>query len=280
MGGEVRKQPELRTRQAHRPGSGRAGGRRHPVVQLSRVVDERAHVRAELEHPLGLRENRAGRAGVAEREMGACRARARPGWSAREGRDRAAAAGGGRVSSAARASSCLALVECDASRRHMRERARRVVAEARLVDERLRSACALALPRPRLPVWPREVRAVPAPGRPLPRRRSPAPARRLPRGRPSHDRCAPSSACACAASEERGGDPVTSRWELCRAPVRRLRALARHRPASCGPAEWPPRARSWRCRPRAGSPRSRRRREPAAARHRRAVPSARATQAP
>ena len=71
MGGEEREQPELRAGQAHRPGAGRPGGRRHALAQLARLVDERAQARAELEHPLGLAEHRAGGAGVAEREMGA-----------------------------------------------------------------------------------------------------------------------------------------------------------------------------------------------------------------
>ncbi len=39
------------------------------VVQLSRILDERAHVRAELDHPLGLREDRPGRTHFAEGEM-------------------------------------------------------------------------------------------------------------------------------------------------------------------------------------------------------------------
>src|SRR4051812_45264009 len=47
MGGEVRKQPELGTGEAHRPGAGHLRRRRQTLVHLSRINDESAHVGAE-----------------------------------------------------------------------------------------------------------------------------------------------------------------------------------------------------------------------------------------
>jgi hypothetical protein len=72
MGGQVRKQPELRPRQAHRPRTLRTGGGGQALAQLPRILDQRTHVGTDLEHPLGLGEDRAGRAGLGEREMSAC----------------------------------------------------------------------------------------------------------------------------------------------------------------------------------------------------------------
>src|SRR3954470_16200323 len=40
MGREVGKQPQLRSRQAHGPGTGRRGARRDAVAQLPRLLDE------------------------------------------------------------------------------------------------------------------------------------------------------------------------------------------------------------------------------------------------
>ena len=134
MRGEVRKQPQLRARQAHRPGAGRPLGRRHALVQLPRLLDERAHVGTQLEHLLGLGEHRAGRAGVGEREMGACELEPdfdrRPGNAVVEQRPQTVGARECRTGILV-----SSLVDGDTRRRRERERARPVVAEARLLDD-------------------------------------------------------------------------------------------------------------------------------------------------
>ena len=134
MGGEERKQPELRTRQAHRPRPARPGGRRDALAQLACVLDQRAHLRTELEHPLGLGQNRAGRAGLGQREMGARELEAdldgQPGKAVVEHRPQTVRA------RQRRAGILLSrLMEGYARRRHMRERARRVVAQTGLLDD-------------------------------------------------------------------------------------------------------------------------------------------------
>ena len=142
MGGEVGKQPELRSGQAHRPSAPRPGGRRHAVTQLPRIRDQAAHVRTQLEHPLGVREDRAGRAGLGEREMGACQLETdldgQPGKAVVEQWPQA-------VRARQRRAGILGprLVSRDACRGHVRDRAGRVVVQARLVDERLRRPGAL-----------------------------------------------------------------------------------------------------------------------------------------
>ena len=176
--------------------------------------------------------------------------------------------------SAARASSCLRLVECDARRRHVCERARRVVAEAGLVDDRQCRQPLVAPPRPSLPAWRRGARAVPVPGRPP--RPSPlqGPSRRSQSGSSVARSVAPSSACATPRPRSATGTHSLS-GGADSAPDRRRRAPARHRSASCAPAGSRPRARSWSCHRRAGSSRLPRRRERAIARHLQAGPSAR-----
>ncbi len=168
------------------------------------------------------------------------------------------------------------LVERDAGRRHVRDRARRVVAEARLLDERLcrpRVSAGLA-PGALLGREERELCLCDedvldgAGGQPV----STAAARSsLARS------VAPSSACATPRVRSATGIQALSdgSWSSARFGVgeRLLDAVS----ASCAPAGWRPRARSWRCRPRAGSPRSRRRRGRATARPPRAARSARAT---
>ena len=171
MGGEVRKQPELRARQAHRPGTGRPGGRRHAVVQLPRLLDERAQVRAELEHPLGLGENRAGGARLAECEMGACELE--PDFDGQPGNavvEHAAADGG-------RAPAPLAppRVGPRGVRPAPSRRARARCSRSRRDPSRRRSPVPpvrVRRPRPRPLAWPRGARAVPEPRR---RRRPAAP---------------------------------------------------------------------------------------------------------
>ena len=142
MGGQVRKQPQLRTRQAHRPRPARPGGGGDALVQLTRVLDERAHVGTELEHLLGLGEDRAGGAGLGEREMGAGELEpdldGQPGKTVIQQRPQTVRAGQRRARILR-----SRLVERDARRRHVRERAGRVVAQARLLDERLRRPRAL-----------------------------------------------------------------------------------------------------------------------------------------
>ena len=168
------------------------------------------------------------------------------------------------------------LVERDTCRRDVHDRARRVVAEARLFDERFCRPCALPClgPGSFLGREERELRLCqedlfeaaegqpPLDGcqeRPPLRDRShrAGRAQRLGRGVRSGSRNCPARA-----------DP---------APRRRRRAPARHRSASCARAASRPTARSWRCRPRAGSSRLPRRRERASARPPRLAPSAHAT---
>ena len=69
MRGEIRQEPEFRSRQAHRPGPRWPPSRRDVLLQLPSLVNEGAHVRAELEHALRLGEDRAGGPRVAEGEM-------------------------------------------------------------------------------------------------------------------------------------------------------------------------------------------------------------------
>ena len=174
MGGEIGKQPKLGARQAHRPGAGRPGGRREAVAKLSRVLDERAQVGAELEHILGLSENRAGGGRLAEREMDARELEpdsdGYPGNAVVEHGPQAVGTRQGRAGILR-----PRLVERDTCRRDVHDRARGVVAEARLLDERLLPPVRVAQPRPRLLPWPRGARAAPAPRRPLRRCRWPAP---------------------------------------------------------------------------------------------------------
>ena len=143
------------------------------------------------------------------------------------------------------------LVERDARRRDVRERARRVVAEARLLDERL---C-----RPRMS--PASAQA------PCSAARSASSAcasedlfalrRAPPRSMVAVEvvlaRSVSPSSAAQRRGEERGRDSTRSPGRAGRAPGRRRRAPARPRLASCAPAGWRPKARWWRCRPRAGS---------------------------
>ena len=141
MGGEVRKQPEFRTRQAHRPLAGRPGARRHAVAQVPRLPDQGTHVRAELEHALGLRENRAGSARLGECEVGTCELEAdvdgQPGKPVVEHGPQTVRA------HQRRSRLCVSgLVECDPCRRSVHECAARVVSETLLVDDRLRGPCA------------------------------------------------------------------------------------------------------------------------------------------
>ena len=136
MGRQVRQQSQLRRGQAHRPGSRRPRARLDAGAQLACVVDQRAHVRPQLEYLLGLGEHRPGRACVGEREMGARELEPdRDGqpWNAvveqrpqpMGARERRAGVLGS------------AVVECDPGGRHMDERARGVVTEARRIDVRL-----------------------------------------------------------------------------------------------------------------------------------------------
>ena len=105
------------------------------------------------------------------------------------------------------------LVERDTRRRDVHDRARRVVAEARLFDERLLPPVRVALPRPRLLPWPRGARAAPAPGRPLRRCRWPSPARRLQEAPPRTIGRA-EQGVRNSSAEECGRDPNTVRREL------------------------------------------------------------------
>ena len=138
--------------------------------------------------------------------------------------------------SAARASSVPRLVERDARRRHMHERARRVVAEARLLDERLCRPRVLARASSQAPCFAarsascacarKTSSTVPS---------APAPARSLPRGRPLRDRL------RRAARAQRLGRAARSAsrrspGELLQRQTRRRRAPARRRSASCAPA--------------------------------------------
>ena len=149
MGGEVGKQPQLCTGQAHRPGAGRPGGRRQALAKLAGLLDERAQVRAELEHALGLAENGAGGARVGECEVGACELEpdfdGPPREAVVEQRSQT-------VDARQRRSRLVApaLVECDPRRRSVHDCAARVVTETLLVDDRLCRPCAFGglAPRP------------------------------------------------------------------------------------------------------------------------------------
>ena len=211
MGGEVRQQPELRTRQAHRPGAGRPGGRRHAVAQLPRFVDQRAHVRTELEHPLGLGENRAGRAGIGQCEMGACELE--PDLDGQPG-NTVVEQGPQTVRARQRRAGIFRsrLVECDARRRHVHDRARRVVAEARLRRRALLPPVRVPLPRPRLPAGPREARAVPVRRRRRPRRRTASPSSTVAARSSVARSVAPSSACATPRMRSAAGIQSLSGW--------------------------------------------------------------------
>ena len=123
MRGEVGKQPKLGARQAHRPRAGRSLGRRHLLAQHSRVLYEDAHVRAEREHLVGLGQNRARGGRLAESEMGACELE--PDLD-RHPRKAVIEHGTQTMGARQRGASVRMprLVDCDAGRRHVRERAR------------------------------------------------------------------------------------------------------------------------------------------------------------
>ena len=227
MGGQVGQQSQLRRGQAHRPGAGRPRARLDAGAQLACVVDQRAHVRPELEHLLGLGEHRPGGACVGEREMGA-----RELEPDRDGQPRNAVVEqrpqpmGARERRAGVLGS--ALVECDARGRHMHERARGVVAEARRVDVRLCRLRVLSPPRASHRAWPRGARA--APGRSRRRRpsRTQARTRSRPGGRPSQ---LPSSRAAHARRLGPRTRPASNRSPAIAEPARgrRRRGPARHR---------------------------------------------------
>ena len=110
------------------------GGRLDAVAQLARIVDEEAQVGAELEHPLGLGEDSAGGGRLAEREMGAYELE--PDLDGEPGK--AVVEQWPQTVGARQRGACVIvspLVECDACRRDISQRAPRVVAEARLLDE-------------------------------------------------------------------------------------------------------------------------------------------------
>ena len=252
-----------------------------PEVAATRSRSSRAsstrepRSRAQLEHPLGLGENRAGRAGLAEREMGAGELEpdldGQPGNAVVEQRPQTV-----------RARQRRARVLLPAPRGARRVPSRRA---------RARSTSSRRGPPPRrAPVPPRARSPRLAPGSLLGgeerelRLCDDRPPRRRPPASPASMAAVRSLRRAIgraeqrmrdAPGEERGRDSSRCRAGADRAPGRRRRAPARRRPASCAPAGWRPRARSWRCRPRAGSPRSPRRRERATARPPRAAPSAR-----
>ena len=136
----------------------------------------------------------------------------------------------------------------------------RVVAQARLLDERLRRTCALPCLAPgsllggeeRELCLRRDDDVHGADGQPLLDGRREVLRRAIESRRAARGRC-----------REREARPASthSRGRAASAPDRRRRAPARHRRASCTPAAWRPRARSWRCHPRAGSSRLPRRRD-------------------
>jgi hypothetical protein len=65
MSREIRKQPELSARQAHRPAAGRAGRRHHALAQLPYLLGEGAEVGAAMEHLFGFGEDCASGGGLA-----------------------------------------------------------------------------------------------------------------------------------------------------------------------------------------------------------------------
>ena len=252
---EVRKQPQLRAGQAHRPGAGGLGRCRHALVHLARIGDERAHLRAQLEHALGLGEDRARGARLAEREMRAGQLESdldrQPGNAVVEQRPEPVRA---RQRRARRLRSPL--VQRDACRHRVRDRARGVVAETGLLDQRLCGACAPTA-SPHAPCRMAISASCDSATYTLRRRRWPAPLGgggevvRRPIGRAEQR-------MGNAANEQRERNPPLSGAN--RSSARSASASARRRRPSCARAGSRPRARSWRCRPTAGSPRSRRRR--------------------
>ena len=193
MRGEVRKQPELRARQAHRPGAGRTRSSPATRSRSSRASSTSDPMsRPKLEHALGLLRTVRAALGVAEREMGARELEpdldGQPGDAVVEQRPQT-------VRACQRRAGLLRsrLVERDTRRRGVRDRARAVVAEARLLDELL---CAVRASRRLAPCAPlgREQRELCLrPRRPLRPHRPPSPSRPLPRARPSRDRLHPAA---------------------------------------------------------------------------------------
>ena len=164
-----------------------------PVVAATRSCSSRASSTSEpmsgteLEHPLGLGENRAGGAGIGECEVGACELEpdldGQPGNAVVEHRPQTVRARQRRAG--------ILRVAPRGARHAPSPRARSRSSSSRRDPPRRRAPVPpvrVPRPRPRLPAWPRGARAVPARGRRRPRRRRPAPARRLPSGRPSRDR--------------------------------------------------------------------------------------------
>ena len=178
--------------------------------------------------PLGLGEHRAGGAGIGEREVGARELETDldrdPGNAMVEQWPQP-------VGACERRAGILvsALVERDARRRHVHERARRVVAETRLVDDALARSARVAPPRASLRAWPRAARAARA--RHRRRRRSRTQARRRPRrgDRQPQAPLRPSSACAMPRTDERHRASSRSAAEAGRVRDRRRRPPARRR---------------------------------------------------
>ena len=150
MGGEVGKQPA-----APRPSGSsprRRPARRSPPRARAAPARPRrdAQVRPKLEHPLGLCENRAGGGDLGEREMGARELEpdldGQPRDAVVEHRPQA-------VGACQRRAGILrsSLVQRDACRRHVRDRARRVVAEAGLIDDAPAAARARCPASPQAP---------------------------------------------------------------------------------------------------------------------------------
>jgi hypothetical protein len=130
LGGEIHKQPELGGRQAHSPGAGRAGRRRHALAQLPYLLGEGADVWATLEHPFGIGQDRASGGSLAQCEMDAGELEpdldAEPGEAVVEQRPQTVDARNGRASIRT-----PSFVERDPCHRNMHDRVHRVVVEAR-----------------------------------------------------------------------------------------------------------------------------------------------------
>ena len=175
---EVRKQPELRGVRliAQAPADSEVAATRSRSSRASSTSEPMCG-RSSSTRSVSVRIVRAAPASASARWA---RVSSSPtGRSAREGRGRAAAADGER----APAPRAHRPVSPHGARHAPSRRARSRSSRSRRGPPRRRSLAPrvrVALPRPRLPAWPRGARAVPVRGGPPRRRRRPAPCRRLP----------------------------------------------------------------------------------------------------
>ena len=232
MGGEVRQQPELRAGQAHRPGTGRAGASPRPgrAAPAPPRPGSPGPGRSSSTPSVSVRTVRAAR-GLAQREMRARELEPDLDGHATEGHGRAAAADGGRAS-APPAHPLSSLVQGDACRCNMDDRARRVVAETRLLDQRLCRPCALPGLAPGTLLGGEE-RELCLRGEIVVRGAAwPAPLSTAAARSSVARSVAPSSACATPRMRSALGAPRASGRRTARAPGSRRPARARHRLAS------------------------------------------------